>query len=260
MANSLSFNGNYLATYGAYLLKDFVVPSMPTPKLNTSEVVGRHGGYLLNSKYQIRDIPVPMLLKGYADAAAFYTAIDNLNTILDIQLGQKPLIFDYNPNRYLTAIASSNFDAKKLSLVAADAKITFKCVDPFWFSTTLITFPTVLTISPQLLSVTPGGNVDIEPVITITTNATISIGTEIKIYNITANRSLMWITPVELAATDVIIIDCATWLVKYNGIVSMATLDHGSVFPVLVPSVTNLIRVTGVPNGLISIVYRNRYL
>ena len=260
MANSLSFNGNNLATYGAYLLKDFVVPSMPTPKLNTSEVVGRHGGYLLNSKYQIRDISVPMVLKDYADTAAFYTAIDNLNTILDIQLGQKQLIFDYNSARYLLAIASSNFDSKKLSLTAADAKITFKCVDPFWYSTTETTFPTILTASPQLLSVTPGGNVDIEPLITITTNATISMGTEIKIYNITAGRSLTWVTPLNLSADDVITIDCTTWLVKYNGLVSMATLDHGSVFPVLVPAVANIIRVTGVPDGLISIVYRNRYL
>jgi predicted phage tail component-like protein len=260
MANSLSFNGNNLATYGAYLLKDFIVPSIPTPKLSTSEVVGRHGGYLLNSKYQIRDVAVPMILKDYADTAAFYTAIDNLNTILDIRLGEKQLIFDYNPTRYLMAIASGNFDAKKLSLTAADAKITFKCVDPFWYSTTEVTSPTVLIISPQIISLTPGGNMDIDPVITITTNAFISMGTEIKVSNITANRNLTWVTPSNLSADDEITIDCTTWLVKYNGLVSMATLDHGSVFPVLVPAVANLIRVTGVPDGSISIVYRNRYL
>lgn len=260
MANSLSFNGTSLSTYGAYVLKDFAVPSLPAPKIDTSEVVGRHGGYLLNTKYGIRDVPVPMILKGYANTAAFYTALDNLNTILDIQLGQKQLIFDYNSARYLLAIASTNFDPKKMSLIAADAKITFKCVDPFWYSTTETTTAQTVTSNPQVFTFTPGGSVDTEPVWTIAPTTTIVSGTEIILYNVTANRSLKWIAPADIVTGDTITIDTTTWLVKLNSLVSMATLDHGSVFPILIPTVANYVRLTGVATGTLTAVYRNRYL
>ena len=259
MANSLSFNGTALSTHGAYVVRDFVVPTLATPKLSTSEVVGRHGGYLLDAKYQIRDVTVPMLLFGYANTAAFYTAIDSLNAILDITLGPKQLIFDYNSSRYLNAIAASNFDAKKLSLTAAKAQITFQCVDPFWYAVAETTDTIDVVSSPQTLSLTPSGNADSEPVFTILPGV-LPAESDITIYNITSNTKLTWATPGETTVNDEIIIDCASWLVKLNGVVSMATLDHGSVFPVLIPGVLNYIRITGLSDAELTYAYSARWL
>lgn len=261
MSNSLSFGGYNFATYGGYVLNDFVVPTLPPPDISSAKVVGMHGAYLQTSMYGVRDIPVPIILKDYADTAAFYTAIDNLNQIIDVRLGQRALKFDYNPNRYLLAIATSNFDASKISLTAAQAHINFRAYDPFWYSTTETSSVKTIAGTPQNVTETPGGSADTYPVYTIVATAVIAISTTITLSNqsITGYRTLSWVTPRQIEIGDTITVDTATENVTLNGTSSIASIITNYRFPFLLPT-ANTIQVTGITGATMTITYRARYL
>jgi predicted phage tail component-like protein len=258
MANSFSFGGFDLSSRYVYVTSDFELPQQE-PKHDTSELVGRHGGYLLHSKYQIIDIKVPLIFKGYTDSAQFYTMIDAINVKFDVNLGEQELIFDYNPTRYLKAIVSSKLQVKKTSLTTATGSITFKVVDPFWYNVTETAVITAIPSSPTNLNIAPAGSVDAEPVFTFSGSG-ISSGHTYGIENLTCNRSLWWDAPRDLVASDEVIFDCTTWMVKLNGVASMATIEHSSNFIVLVPNISNTLRLTGFASHYLQYAFRGRWL
>jgi predicted phage tail component-like protein len=185
------------------------------------------------------------------------TYIDSIRGALNTD-GDAELIFDIMSDRYWL----SRFESLKGGLISPYAwqgDISFLCLDPLAYSTSLTTVaPVDVDADPFTLPVTTLGTARISPVYILTANDVLAAVT-ITLENDETGDTLSWVG--SLIATDDLEIDVEHWTVKKTGIIDMATVTGE--FPQLLPNQANDIIITGFHSGThntIGITYRNRYV
>lgn len=248
MANSLSFAGTDLSTYG------LVVTSHDLPIVQDA-IVQR----IENKAYAWRSSLTPKAISlgttiTAASRAALITAIDNINSFLNTR-EDAALILDILSTRYWNARFES-FRGSFISQVAWRGNLVFMALDPLAYSTTETSSNHPLTdADPQTVVETPGGTANTNPVYTLTAGEALG-AIEVTLENLTTGLALVWSGTI--ANTDELEIDVANKLVSLNDTPSMSTVTGR--FPYLLPT-ANSIKVTNWSNtGEIDIVYRARYL
>ncbi|HUV56612.1 MAG TPA: hypothetical protein VMV84_05200 [Dehalococcoidales bacterium] len=250
MANSLSFAGENLSTYG------LVVTSHDLPIIQDAQTVR-----LQNKAYAWRSSLTPKAISlgttvTAVSRAALITAVDNINSFLDTREDAE-LILDILSTRYWNARFES-FHGGFISQVAWRGNLTFMALDPLAFSTTLTSSVPLIDVNadPDTLDdETPGGTANTNPVYTLT--AGIAGATVLTLENLTTGLALGWSGTIANIG-DELIIDVANKLVTLEATPSMATVTGR--FPYLLPT-ANSIKATGWGTaGTLDIVYRARYL
>lgn len=171
--------------------------------------------------------------------------------------GIKKLILDLPSDRYYMAKVARKIEYEFIGSKLALSTIVFICPDPLGYSTTLTESNHPLTgTDPKTVNESVGGTGYIEPVYTLTAGEVLTDVT-IKVENIEGDEELQWIGSVGNGKK--LEIDVANWMVKNDGVASMATVTGR--FPRLKPNATNSIKVTGFSNtGSLNIKYRDTYL
>lgn len=245
MANSLSFNGTDLSAYGLYVLtRDIPVQQ----QIDAAQLQDR--AYADRSKVITKPISLAMEITG-ADAATLKANVDAVRRILNIQTDGQ-LILDMQSDRYWLARfekLTGNYMYRVF-----EGTLDFICYDPYAYDVEEEDNDHLVDGSPETVLETTGGTARIEPVYNLTADAPLP-ATTVGILNVDTGMILEWTG--DLVATDVLIIDCQLWLVKLNGVASMATV--GGQFPYLLPGQENELSITGF-HGNLNITYRNRYV
>lgn len=245
MANSLSFGGTDLSTYGLLLLsRDIPVRQ----EAATIQLPDR--AYADRSKILPTSISLAVQILG-DDASELKTKVDAVKKVLGIQVDGE-LILDVLSDRYWLARFESLAGSYKHRVFSGS--LNFVCYDPHAYSTSETSSgPHTVDEDPETIVEEPGGTAKIEPVYTLTADDTLT-GTTVGIKNNDTGYEIEWTG--NLVPTDVLIIDCQRWLVLLNGVASMATVTGQ--FPNLLPDQENELEVKGF-SGTVTITYRDRY-
>ena len=248
MARSINFNATDMSTHKLIIT---------TPGMNLlSQLVGRV--QLQDKGYAFKPIREPRYIT--AEFAVTGTSLANLDVNLDaikrlLTLTEpKKLIFDSLPLRYYNAILES-FEGEYSLATLFQGTMVFVCPDPLGYSTTLTESNHSIDADPKTVTETPAGTGFISPVYVLTAGENLTDVT-IKLENINTNEELQWTG--SLTTGQELTIDVANWIVKKEGVASMATVTGQ--FPRLKPG-ANSIKVTALASsGSMSITYRNTYL
>jgi len=183
---------------------------------------------------------------------------DNLDSVKKVIVTKttRTLALDTLAGRYFNAqYISMKGEYKSAQLFVGDME--FKCVDPLAYSTSEISHNHTLDVEdPKTITETTGGTGYIKPVYTLTAGEALNDVT-IKVECIEAGEELQWTG--SLANGEELEINVATWLVRKEGVASMATVTGQ--FPRLLPGTDNRIKVTGFGTaGALNIKYKNTYL
>jgi len=258
MANSLSYGGTDLATYGLYVTRQ---PSnlIAPVEFSSAKAGFADRGFAGYSSFGPRELVCECLVVA-ATRAALATALDNIRLKL-FSREDAALIFDgIWAGRYWMARLSSGVNAS-LEAGAKVAKFTlaFQASDPFAYSTSAGSDDETITSGVHSFSVVVAGTAPALPVFTVVPNAT---SAPVVISNETTGEKIAWEN--SLASTDEIRIDCAT---QYIDVADQATDTYAASmsnvdgqFPTLAAGVTNSLIISGVPGGSVNTAWRNRYM
>jgi predicted phage tail component-like protein len=249
MANSLSFGGTALSTYGLYVTSDDAYAL--SRLIETSQLQDK--AFASSPKKEARTITLDVCIKG-SSLSDLMSKVDNLKRVLMLGVTAEELILDILPSRYFNALCSG-FAPKIDTTTTMSGTLSFLCADPRAYAVTPTSSDFNIDADPKTITETPGGSAYIQPVWTLTAGGTLSSVT-IKLENVTTDEELQWTG--SLAATDTLEIDSEHWTVKKNGTDSMATVTGQ--FPRLSPGIANTITVTGFSTtGTLNISYRDTY-
>ena len=198
--------------------------------------------------------------------ADFRAKHDRLIWLLS-QAETKPLIIDLDdrwPDRYWPVLLDSAPapDAVRQHRVARFT-LGFAVPGAYGYSTTLTERTVTLSADPTSFTETPGGSVQASPVYEIENLDTYDV-TEVTIANTTTGDSLTWTGT--LTNGDILRVDTHTQLVEISTeggsswTASMSSLDSGHEWPRLAALAENTVEISGVPDGVLDMSYRNTYL
>jgi len=170
--------------------------------------------------------------------------------------GVKHLTLDFPDDRFYKAKLDNPIDWEIITHKLARAELSFICPDPLGYSSSETSSDHNINADPKTVTETTGGTAYIEPVYTLTAGEALNDVT-IKVENTDTGEELQW--QGSLANGEKLEIDVGLWIVKKEGVASMA--DMSGKFPRLLPGFANSIKVTGFGSlGSLNIKYRNTYL
>ena len=252
MAGGFSFGGTTAASLGLTLLES-PIPALATLREREASIEGKHGEYDFGTEFGRRELRLQCLLVG-TSASDLWAKMDTLAKTLDPRQAYQQLIFDFMASRYYLARVSAIPELQKFSPRKGHMELSFKVKDAFAYGTSLVQSSHTITVDPQSVSESVGGNAPAEPEYQLTCGSAISGGTVV-VNNATSDLSLSW--GGTLAAGDVLAIKLANWVCERNGTVVMANVSGQ--FPALRGGTANSITVSGF-RGTAVIEYRSRWL
>jgi len=210
-------------------------------------------GYPFTPQREARELHVIVTVTG-SSLAALDANLDDIQEILRTETPDT-LVFDAFNDRYYNALLR-NIEGDYMGTLLWRGTLEFVCADPLGYDVTEEDNDHAIDADPDTLSETPGGNVFIEPVFTLTSGDNLVAAT-IQLKNNNTGEETTWVG--NLGNGQELEIDVANWTIKKEGALSMATFSGQ--FPRLLPGVANSLIVTGMNSaGNLNIVYRNRYL
>ena len=250
MANSFTFNGTDFADYG--LVVNRWDPALSFTRdasqiqLPTKAIAGV-------ANYPPKNISLAITISA-TTIAAMLSYIDDIKGLLNIEGGYS-LILDNQSARYWTARFKS-IEGRMISPLTFQGQLTFVADDPAAYSTSNTSSDFNIDSDPKTVTETPGGNMIIFPVYTLTAGEDLT-GVTIKIQNVGRNEELQWTG--SLANGEELEIDCDAWTVKKEGTEDMATVTGE--FPWLDGGSANSIKITALAStGTLNIAYRDKYV
>ena len=256
MANSLSYDGNDLSTY------KLVVQSPGDNPYGQilSYVQLQDKGYPFRPQRQPRIITINFSVTG-TSRSNLDSNLDSIKRLLT-SLTVKQLIFDTLSARFFYAILE-RFQGDYLSATLFRGVMSFKCPDPIAYSTTENSVTQDVDADPKTLylpssdSEVIGGSAFLLPAYTFTAGENLS-SISLTIKNETTIEELV-IASLTIANTEVLVIDCATWLVTLEGTAEMSNVSGK--FPRLEPNLRNQFTITNFGSlGTLEVTYRDGYL
>ncbi len=248
MANSLSFNGTDLSTYGVIITQSGDNQTSFSRDVTQLDMrafasAGKHEARRIESKFFLLGSSMADIQSKLASVKRILTAVET---------GQ--LVFDYLSGIYYNA-SLAQIDCQILSPKGLSGAISFICADPYGYSTTETNQTDNITTDPTAVTVTVGGSAKTLPVFTLTAGE--SLSGPISVKNNDTGEELVWDS--SMVSTDELEIDTEHWIVKKNGTASMT--DVSGQFPRLLPGQDNHIVVTGFgTTGTLQTVFRSRFI
>lgn len=253
---SLTFDGNDMADYNLIVASPGDNPfGQLVPHIQLQD-----RGYAFRPQREPRRITVRFDVTG--------TSRSNLDSNLDTikrlltALVVKKLIFDTLTGRYFMAILE-RFEGDYLSALLFRGTLQFICPDPVAHSTTENSVTQNVDADPKTLYLPTdsdeviGGSAFLLPVYTFTAGESLS-GITLLIKNETTIEELS-IASLTLGNTEVLVIDCSTWLVTKEGSAFMSGV--AGKFPRIEPNLRNQFTVTNFGSlGTLEVTYRDAYL
>lgn len=275
MANSLAFNGTDLSgtNYGVTLM-EMPVPVLASPRVQTSQMALRHGGYARGGYSGILQIPCKVAVIG-SSSSNLRAKLDNLNYLMAPENGDKSIKFDFISDRYWLGRLASPIAAPIIGDRSVVLDWTFLCADPIAYASSLTTQEVAVTTSPQTVLVeadtsgadTVDGNVITYPTFLFYHTAASGLAktTAIRIKNESTGHEIG--VTMDIDPGEYLRINCETELIEHS--------DGGSTwtnanayrsatyrrFPYLLPQVQNELTLTVTGNAVLDldITYRARY-
>ncbi len=253
-------NDNYGVTVTAA-----TIPRAAPRDISHQEIPYFPGGISRVIGPQQRQISVTAVQVG-STPADFRAKHDRLMWLLT-QAETKPLIIDLDgrwPDRYWPVLLTSAPapDATRQQRVQR-FDLTFAVPGAYGYSTTLTERTVTLSADPTSFTETPGGSAEASPVYEIENLDTYDV-TEVTIANTTTGDSVTWTGT--LTNGDILRVDTKTQLVEISTdggsswTASMSSLDSGHEWPRLAALAANTVEVSGVPDGVLDMSYRDTYL
>jgi len=246
--NSLTFNGVDLGAHGLIVRAADIDGSKIATQL--LQLKDRAYGSIADREPKIIDPNISVYGSSKGDLKG---KLDFIKLTLNQEL-DKQLIFDKYPDRYFMA-KKVDLDGKNRGPYIWEGHIRFECAIPLGYGVVEVATVHTIDADPKTVTETPGGTGSIRPVYLLT--ATAALGAVIVLLkNTTTDEQLRWTGT--LANTNTLEIDTVTWLVKKNGVASMATMSGQ--FPTLLPAQANSLKVTGIASATLTVTYRNRFI
>lgn len=245
MTASLSYNSTDLGQYG--LLINYVF--FPA-KQDVSAAQLQNGGVALSGTRPV----LPLTVKAEVLAAshsALLTALDNIKSVLN-QREDCRLDIDSYTDRYWEA-SFQEMTGEITSPITWKGSLSFLLASPYAYATSQTSHNHTVDEDPESLSETAGGTEKVLPVITLTADTDLGEGT-VEINNSTTGEVLEWTGEVDDG--DILVFDCASYLVTLNSTENMTTVDGE--FPYLNPG-ANTVVISGF-HGTANFTYRARYM
>ena len=172
--SSMTYNNTWLGsdTYGVLVTRG-PYPVLPPVRIQPFTYGQREGGIQYGGQANELTLQVDATIEG-DNLTDLRTRIDNINNIMNPLDGDKNIQFDYMPGRYWSGRLLEPIAAPLLGITAIDVQFTFRCADPFAYSTTETAQNESITTDPDTFSVpssgTLGGSRQVRPVIDVTNN------------------------------------------------------------------------------------------
>ncbi len=253
---SLSFDGNDMDDYNLVVNSPGDNPYgqiVPTIQLQDR-------GYAFRPQREPRRIAVRFEVSG-SSRSNLDSNLDNIKRLLTT-LVVKQLIFDTLTGRYFMAILE-RFEGNYISAFLFRGTMRFICPDPVGHSTTENSVTQDVDADPKTLYLPTdsdeviGGSAFLLPVYTFTAGEDLS-GITLLIKNETTIEELS-IASLTIANTEVLVIDCSTWLVTKEGAAEMSNVTGK--FPRIEPNLRNQFTITNFGSlGTLEVTYREAYL
>jgi phage-related protein len=249
MANSLSFNGTNLGTYGLIVnnvnLSDFQQRAV-------SQLI-QDISYAFQPKHPPKSIECQVSVEG-STRAVLDGYLDSIKALIVTDTAHE-VILDCLPARYWLArleTLSGRYRGPRLW----QGMLVFVADDPMAYDMSETSSDFNINSDPDTVEEITGGNGYILPVYTLTAGEALTDIT-LLVENLTTDEELTW--EGSLGNGEVLTIDVEHWIVYNEGVADMDTVSGK--FPRLAPGVTNQIKVTDFSDsGTLNITYRNRYL
>lgn len=222
-------------------------------RCDKSEKAFSHGEIMTgDGKIEGRDVTVEAEILDCVSKSEYRAAIDALKQAAYRQDQKLYLDDDRHINiKNLKKISEEFYDG--FYRVRAKIKVTFYCPDPFFYNETLSSQEITITESPQIFTVSNGGNLDTPPIITIEPSETNSV---LSLVNTTDNSRTFSYSDASFSAGNSLVIDSTDGTVEKDG---TNTLNNvGGTFLTLLAG-NNEITYTG-PLGTITFNYTKRWL
>lgn len=253
MANSLTFNGTALSTYGLAVTSHGLSVAQDAIAIRIQDKA-----YAWRSSLAPKIISLGVDVKA-SSLANLKSYLDSIKTILNTREDAQ-LILDMFSDRYWLARFES-LNGNLNGRVGWSGDLNFIAHDPLAYSTgdAITTLHNLNTTDPQTVTETPEGTANTNPVYTLLAGSALG-AIEVTLENLTTSPELALVWSGTIAEDDELEIDVANKLVSLNDTPSMATVTGR--FPYLQPG-ANSIKVTSwgtAGTNTITIVYRNRYL
>lgn len=247
--DSLSFSGIDLSAY------DLIVSGVDIPVTQRTKIIPvRNKGIAGTSSLESGKIGINISITG-TDMADVISNLDNIKAALN-KRGDENLSIDIISGRYWKARFES-MDGDFIGTKLWKGSLSFVTPDPAAYSTTNTSSDHNIDADPDTVTETPGGNMYIEPVYTLTAGENLT-GVTIKLENTDTEESIEWTG--SLATGEELEVNCETWVVSKEGVADMAAIDDGQ-FPRLLGGQDNHIKVTGFSTtGTLNIAYRAKYI
>lgn len=256
MGYSIDFDGNDLGAYGLTVTS----PGASLFGQIVSRIQLQDRGYAFRPQREPRRITVSIDVEG-SSRSVLDGYLDNIRRILT-QLTVKQLKFDVLSDRYYNAILE-RVEGNYVSATLFRGRLRFICPDPVAYSTTETSSDHNVDADPKTLyepsdsAEVIGGSAFLLPVYTFTAGEDLTAIT-LLIKNETTIEELS-IASLDLADTEVLVIDCSTWLVTKEGTAEMANVTGK--FPRLEPYLRNQFTITDFGSlGTLNITYKEAYL
>ncbi len=248
MAYSFSFDGVDMSAYGLRLLS----PSMPVTR-SAEQAQLKDKAYSFAPTYPPKSITLECVIIG-SSHADLTDKLDAVNRTLNTRASAQ-LILDSISDRYILALCQDISGTYETATVYR-CTIACSCADPVAYAVSETESNHNIDADPKTVTETAEGTEYIEPVYLLTAGEALTDVT-ITVESLETLEALQWTG--SLIMNDTLEIDVAGWIVKKNGVASMATVSGQ--FPRLLPSQDNDIKVTGFSTtGTLKITYRNKYL
>jgi predicted phage tail component-like protein len=243
MANSLTFRGTDLSTYGLSVAKR----GLPVERI-VEPVQIQTRSFAGDSKLPPKKISLDVSITA-ADITTLKTNYDAIMLALNSH-EDEILILDTLPDRYWNARFQTLDGAFQNNLFSG--KLDFLCSDPCAYSTTQTSIDFAIT-NPTTITHTPGGNAIIEPVYTLTAVG-LHTAVTIKVKNNTIDEEIQWTGTLPNAKQ--LKIDVVEWIVYNDNIAAMTISGQ---FPTLAPGLLNSLIITNF-TGNLNLAYRKKYV
>lgn len=222
--------------------------------IRTDEVdrAGTHGSIMTgDGQVESRTVEVDVDIVG--TTAAQYITAKNALLAAAYRQDQKLYIDD---TRYINVASLKKFTEEFYDgryLEWATITLAFLATDPFLYSDTVTTVETTITTSPQTISVTNSGGVDVPPIITVTPSAA---NPSMTIVNDTDDDMTLSYTDASFLPGNVLVIDNEEGTVERDG---TSTLNnYAGDWLRLVPGANSIIYTGAL--GTVTFVYTERWL
>ncbi len=252
MANSFSFNGTDMSTYGLTVRRS-AHEWIPEAQTEAKRVPGSDLSVASPLEFGVRTIAMEVSIRG-ATAAALITRRDTILRILNERSGAA-LALDEEPGRYWLARLSGASEFTVFGGMYAVGTLSFIALDPHGYAST----ETAATSEWPRVSweLTVGGSARAYPEVVFTASGAATV---VIVDNSDTDERMSWTG--SLASGEKVKFDCAAWKAyKYSGgewALSMAGFEGR--FISLAPGQVNNVRLIAPTAGTLAVTYRTRYL